>query len=164
MKIRKYSDEQLAEAVRSSTSIRQVLRKIELVEAGGNYATVKRQINLLGIDTSHFTGMGHLKGKTHDWANKTPTSEILVEKSTFGGATSKLKARLIREGFFESKCYACKNTSWMGKPIPIELEHINGNRFDNRIENLTILCPNCHAQTTTYRGKNKQQRKENTPC
>jgi 5-methylcytosine-specific restriction endonuclease McrA len=44
----------------------------------------------------------------------------------------------------------------MEKPAPIELDHINGNHHDNRLENLRILCPNCHAQTDTYRGKNKK--------
>ena len=60
----------------------------------------------------------------------------------------------IKSGIFKHKCYKCNLYEWQSKPIPIELEHINGDHFDNRIENLTILCPNCHALTPTYRGKN----------
>ena len=85
--------------------------------------------------------------------------EILQKNINFG--TNSLKKRLIKENYFEHKCYKCNLTEWNGKPIPIELEHINGDRFDNTIENLTILCPNCHAQTETYRGKNKQKLEKN---
>lgn len=148
-----YDDAKLEEAVKSSTSIRQVLKRLGIVEAGGNYFTVKKKIRELNIDVSHFTGKGHLRGKRNTWSPKIPLDEILVKDSTYG-STSKLKARLIREGRFEKKCYCCNNTDWLGVPIPLELEHRNGDRFDNRIENLTLLCPNCHALTPTYRGRN----------
>ena len=65
-----------------------------------------------------------------------------------------LKKRLIKEKGFEHKCYKCNLTEWQGKTIPIELEHINGIHSDNRIENITFLCCNCHALTDTYKGKN----------
>lgn len=78
--------------------------------------------------------------------------KILVENSTY--QSFKLKNKLLKEGLKECKCEKCNNTEWLGKPIPLELHHINGDRTDNRIENLQILCPNCHAQTDNYRGKN----------
>ena len=81
-------------------------------------------------------------------------SEYLVENSVV--QSFKLKGRLIAEGLKEHKCECCGITEWNGKPAPIELDHINGNHHDNRLENLRILCPNCHAQTDTYRGKNKK--------
>lgn len=68
--------------------------------------------------------------------------------------SSKLRPRLIDEGVFEHKCYSCNLQEWLGNKIPLELEHINGICNDHRIENLTLLCPNCHALTSTYRGKN----------
>jgi hypothetical protein len=151
---RKYTDDQFIEAVKNSFSIRSVLSKIGIRPTGGNYEVAKRRIIDLGLDISHFTGKGHLAGKTHNWAKKTPTNEILIKNSNHGITTHKLKNRLIKEGYFDRKCYGCGRTKWEGQDIPIELEHKNGNRFDNRIENLTILCPNCHALTKTYRGKN----------
>jgi Zn finger protein HypA/HybF involved in hydrogenase expression len=80
----------------------------------------------------------------------------LIKDSVHGGSSSSLRIRLIKEKYFEHKCYCCNNTLWLDKPIPLELEHVNGDKFDNRIENLTLLCPNCHALTPTYRGKNKK--------
>lgn len=65
-----------------------------------------------------------------------------------------LKLRLIEEGILESKCSICGLSEWNGKEIPIELDHINGVHSDNRLINLRILCPNCHAQTDTYCAKN----------
>jgi hypothetical protein len=64
----------------------------------------------------------------------------------------------LKEKIFEYRCYKCNNVEWLGQPISLELEHKNGNHFDNRLENLTILCPNCHAQTETYCSKNKRVR------
>ncbi len=65
--------------------------------------------------------------------------------------------RLFKEGIKKEQCENCNNTHWLNKKIPLELDHINGNNTDNRIENLRILCPNCHALTLTYRGKNKKK-------
>lgn len=82
-----------------------------------------------------------------------PLSEILVENSNFVNSNN-LRKRLIKEGVKEYRCECCKLTEWLGKPIALELHHINGVKSDLRIENLMILCPNCHAITDNYRGKN----------
>lgn len=147
-----YNEEDLREAVKTSTSIRQVLDKLNIVPAGGNYQTTNRRIQKLNIDTSHFTGQAWNKGKII--GPKRLIEEYLKENSVV--QSFKLKNRLIAEGLKEHKCECCGITEWMGKPAPIELDHINGNHHDNRLENLRILCPNCHAQTDTYRGKNKK--------
>lgn len=148
-----YTDEEFIEAVKTSLSIRQVLSKLGLVEAGGNYRQVKRKAKILGVDLSHFTGQAHLKGQSHSWAKKISLDDILVKDSTYNGH---LRQRLLKEKIFDEKCYKCGITEWLGQRISLELEHKNGDRFDNRIENLIILCPNCHSQTKYYRGRNKK--------
>lgn len=149
----KYTEEEFEYAVKSSYSLRGVLKMIGLQPAGGNYETAKRRIKKLNLDISHFTGQGHLNGKTHNWTKSKSLDEILVNDSSYSN-TSKLRKRLIKCKIFEEKCYNCGKTLWLGEPIPLELEHKNGVKTDNRLENLTLLCPNCHAFTDTYRGKN----------
>jgi hypothetical protein len=146
-----YSEQELRDAVKSSGSLRQVLQKLNIVAAGGNYETTKRRISRYGIDTSHFHGQLWSKGKS--LGSRRPIEEYLVEGKLV--QSHKLKLRLISEGLKQHKCECCGITEWNGQPTPIELDHIDGNRYNNTIENLRILCPNCHAQTDTYRGKNK---------
>jgi Zn finger protein HypA/HybF involved in hydrogenase expression len=85
--------------------------------------------------------------------DKFPLEQVLVKDSIY--QSNKLRIRLIKEGYFEHKCYTCNLAIWNELPIPLELEHKNGINSDHRLENLTLICPNCHAQTITYRGKNR---------
>lgn len=132
----------------------ELLRLFGIKVTGGNYATMRRHILRFDIDTSHWSGQGWLKGRTHNWSPKIPLKEIMVKDSTYA-SFSHLRSRLFEEKIFEKKCYKCGIIKWLNQSAPLQLEHINGNKFDNRIENLTILCCNCHALTETYAGKNK---------
>ena len=85
---------------------------------------------------------------------KIPTNEILEGKHPYY-QTLKLKKRLIKEGIKENKCDICEITEWNGKPISMQLDHIDGNSHNHKLENLRMTCPNCHSQTETYCGKNK---------
>lgn len=147
-----WSFEDLEKAVEENISLEAVLRFLNLKLTGGNRKTVSNYIKLLELDISHFKGQGWAKGRAIP-RDKTPLSEILVD-CNYTTNSHRIKLRLIDEGLFERKCYNCNLQEWLGNPIPIELDHINGVNHDYRIGNLTILCPNCHALTPTYRAKN----------
>lgn len=154
MSKRKWTDEQFIKAVASSLSYAEVIRKLGLKPAGSNYDTVKRKISELNLDTSHMTGQAWNQGERYRIIQPAkPLSEILVEHSTWVN-TNNLRKRLLKEGLKEHKCECCGRSEWLGKPIALELHHVNGIKDDLRIENLIILCPNCHAFTDNYRGKN----------
>ena len=147
----KYTKEKLIEICNKSYSYRQCLSHMGLKPAGGNYACLKNKIKEYGIDISHFTLQGWNKGKKI--GPKRCLSEYLSNKQTI--QSYKLKKRLLEEKVFEHKCYSCNESSWLKYSIPLELHHIDGNNSNNSLSNLTLLCPNCHALTDNYRGKNK---------
>jgi hypothetical protein len=149
---RAYDRQQLEDAVKASCSIADALGRLGLFPGGANYRSFNSRITKYGIDISHFSGKGYLKGKTHNWAVKTPLEDLLVNGST--ASNGRLKSRLLKAGLLENKCYSCGITKWLDKPAPLELEHKNGVNNDNRLENLELLCANCHAFTPTYRGRN----------
>lgn len=68
--------------------------------------------------------------------------------------SNKLRIKLLKEGLKQPICERCKNSEWQGQLIPLEVHHIDGNKSNNELHNLQLLCPNCHALTPTYRGKN----------
>ena len=150
---RRYSDKELQEAVQNSDSIAETLRQLGIKPAGGNYETIKKRIAEAEIDISHFTGQGWLSNQKNHIISKRSLEEILIENSTYKGS-SHLRNRLLKEEIFESYCQNCGLDMWLEQPIPLELHHVNGDKFDNRLENLQLLCPNCHALTENYRGKN----------
>jgi hypothetical protein len=157
MRKRGYTDQDIIEAVRASFSIAQVLRLLRLSPTGCNYKGMYAYFSRLGLDTSHFTGQGHLKGKNHSWTPRRPLTEILVERSTYRD-NSKLKRRLLREGLLLNRCYECgQEPFWHGKLLVLVLDHINGKSSDYRIENLRLLCPNCNSQQDTFAGRNKRR-------
>lgn len=145
----KYTKEQLEEACKQAKSYRNVMSQLGLKEAGGNYATIKQKIVKYQIDISHFTGKGWNKNLVFKPNPPIPTSELLINNSNY--QSHKLRKRLLKENYFEYKCYNCNLTEWMNQPITLELEHIDGNHTNNQIENLTLLCPNCHSLTPSWR-------------
>jgi hypothetical protein len=152
---RRYTDQQLTNTVRDSHSIARVLKILGLSPTGCNYKAMYRHFKRLGLDTSHFTGQGHLKGKRHSWTPCRPLHEILVENTDYRD-NNKLKRRLLREGLLHNRCYECEmEPLWQGKPLVFVLDHINGNCADYRLENLRLLCPNCNSQQPTFAGRNK---------
>jgi Zn finger protein HypA/HybF involved in hydrogenase expression len=136
----------------------QLLKSLGIAPCGGNYRNLNDLIGKNSIDITHFKGKGWSKGLSGIIRTKIPLEKILVKNSTYTNSNG-LRKRLIKEGIFEKKCYECNRTIWNDKEIPLELEHKNGDKRDNRIENLTIMCPNCHALTPFYRGRNINNKK-----
>lgn len=164
MKRIQYTKEELQEAASRSFSIAGMCRALGLIPEGGNYRTIHRLIKENNLDTSHFTGQLWSKGKTLEDPKYHKTQISLKEILETGRVyqSSKLAKRLILEGYKEHKCEMCGNSEWLSSPISLELHHINGNHDDNHLENLQLLCPNCHATTDTYRGSNRKDTKKTT--
>ena len=152
MKKRSWSVEQLKNAVKNSLSYRQVLAKLGLREAGGNYEQIKKYIREYKLDIKHFKGRGWNAGLRGIGKPRIPLEQILNEGTYF--QSFKLKKRLFSAELKQQKCERC---GWAEKTkdgyLPLELDHINGDRHDNRLENLRILCPNCHSLTPHHRGR-----------
>lgn len=157
MKRRSWTKEQLILAVKNSLSYRQVLIKLGLREAGGNYEQVKKYIFEYKLSIDHFRGRAWNRGMTGIGKPLISLKEILVEGSHF--QSFKLKKRLFAEGLKPRYCEEC---GWAkiseGGYLPLELDHINGDHRDNRLENLRVLCPNCHSLKPTHRGRNIHKR------
>ncbi len=153
---RSWTIDELRNAVYNSKSYRQVLVRLKLRPAGGNYDQLKKYIVQYKIKTTHFTGQAWNKGMSGVGKPQRTFGEILISHSYY--QSYKLKPRLIAAGMKPGYCEHC---GWAEKTVdgytPLELDHINGDRHDNRMENLRILCPNCHSLTPTYRGRGKRK-------
>lgn len=162
MALRKYDKEWLEELCKDSFSLAEVLKKAGRKQGGGAQETLKKKILEFGIDTSHFTGQGWSRGKTKDTDSRISSRErysiedIFIEQSPY--TRSVARDYIIRHELIPYSCAFCGNTGiWRGKKIALQLDHINGVNNDHRLNNLRWLCPNCHATTDTFSGKNAKQ-------
>lgn len=154
-----YSNERLQEIVPRCISYAQVIKELGLKAGGGTQALLKVRLKEAGIDTSHFLGQGHLRSGHHGWARKAPIGLLLVKNGPRNGRNT-LKRRLLEDGLLRNECYLCGLLPrWKDKPLVLVLDHINGIRNDNRLENLRLLCPNCNSQTDTFAARNKGRKK-----
>jgi len=152
----KYQKETIEKAVEKSLSIAQVCKILSIRPCGGNYKTLKEKFKQWKISTSHFTGSAWNQGERFtNFGKRHELSDVLIKNSPFK-STNHLKLRLYKEGFKEKRCEECGIENWNGKEINFELDHVNGVNDDNRMINLKILCPNCHSQTPTFRGRKKK--------
>lgn len=133
-----WNKNRVEQAIKNNTCYMDVLRELNISTQGNNQATLKRKIEEFNIDTSHFTYISKTKG------NK---QYVKVE-----------------EHLKEQKCEICGLTEWQGKPIVLQLHHVNGNPTDNRLENLQILCSNCHSQTDNFCGSANKTEKPKYYC
>lgn len=144
----------VCELIKNLDNINQVCKALNKKATNTNKIAIEKIISKYNIDISHFK---------IDYSNrriqKKNDDEVFIENSTY--TTSNLKKRLIKSGYKIYECERCHNTMWEGHPIPLQVHHINGNHQDNRLENLQLLCPNCHALTDSYCGKNMNKYKKN---
>lgn len=135
------------EVCKTSLTMAQAAKKL-----GIHFNSFKKRALELNCYFTNQSGKGTNKKTTF----RHKLEDILVENSSY--QSHKLKNRLIKEGLKEHKCENCNNTEWLGQPIPIELHHIDGDDSNNLLENLQLLCPNCHSLTETFRAKNKKSK------
>ncbi|MFJ4983134.1 HNH endonuclease signature motif containing protein [Streptomyces sp. NPDC088732] len=147
----RHTEQRLRAVVRESTSIADVVRRLGISPVGGNQAHIGRRIARLGIDTSHFTpNAGPRRPRVR-------LADRLVLGTPVDGriASHRLHRYLLSSGV-RDRCAMCgTGPERNGRPLRLEVDHVNGDWWDNRPGNLRLLCPNCHAATDTYRGRKR---------
>ncbi|QNP72465.1 HNH endonuclease [Streptomyces roseirectus] len=149
----KWTREVLEPAVAASTNMYEVLRRLGLEAVGGHHTHISRRIKAYGIDTSHFRTPAR-RGERR--RSRDPES-LLVEQPPGGRRvhSDRLRRALAASGVPE-QCALCGiEAVWLGEPLPLEVDHVDGDWRNNRVGNLRLLCPNCHSTTDSYRGRGK---------
>lgn len=162
--ITKYTKEIIEKAVKNSKCYADVMRNVGIIPQAGNFKNIKKHIEFYKVDVSHFLSPGELsvirisQGKNlppNHYAKKNVSEYFKIGNSVKG---ERLKKGLFEEGYKEKKCEKCgQNEDWYGEKIVLILDHVNGNHFDNRLENLRILCPNCDSTLDTYCSRNRKK-------
>ncbi|MEU9160335.1 HNH endonuclease signature motif containing protein [Streptomyces sp. NPDC048424] len=153
----KWTREVLAEAVAASTTMCEVLRRLGLEVVGGHHTHISRRVKAFGIDISHFklpSPAGRLQ------VRRTPEALLVKQDGAHARRvqSEQLKWALRAQGAPE-QCARCGiEARWRGHPLPLEVDHIDGDWRNNQAGNLRLLCPNCHSTTDTYRGRGKGRR------
>lgn len=143
--------------VEINKTLADILRFFGLHVGAGNYKTLKRRIQEENINIDHIPlGRNHNNGRIFGPLPRIPLEQILIKNSTYNHGAH-IKKRLFDANLLQNKCYICGQLPiWNNEPLVLQLDHINGIHNDNRIENLRILCPHCHTQTTTFNGRNNK--------
>ena len=148
----------IIKAVKNNYCYRDVLRELSIPVSGNNTTTLKRKIQQYNIDISHFTFRP---------SKRLSIKNVTIERylnNEIKISSAKLKERLLNEGLKTNKCEKCGLSEWNGMPLVIQLHHIDGNRNNNSLDNLEMLCPNCHSQTENYCGNSNKQAKQKYYC
>ena len=157
-KLYQFTPSELQKLLDESNSYSDLLRKINMNPKGGNHKTLKKIIQEFNLDETQLN-INKSIAKITPNKIKIPIEDIVMKNEHPNYQPFKLLKRLIKEGYKEHKCERCGLTEWQGQPIPLQLHHKNGVHTNNLLNNLEVLCPNCHALTDTYCGKNLKKKK-----
>jgi hypothetical protein len=144
-------DDVFIKAIENAVTVRNALELMGSAISGNSYAIFWRRVERLNINTDHLN-VRHWRSDRKPNPSR-PVSYYLQFEGPVVQSTL-LKKRLIKEGLLNEKCYKCGVIEWCGDRLTLHLDHIDGYKFNNQLENLRLLCPNCHSQTDTYAGKN----------
>jgi hypothetical protein len=152
----KYTKEKLSPVVCESKSFAEVIRKLGLRQCGGTQSNISRRVKLYGLDTSHFLGQrrGRIRKQLLHW------SQILVRDRSLkrGREHAALLRRAMLEAGFVHRCERCGCLpEWQGKPLVLQIDHIDGDTLNNEPDNVRFICPNCHSQTPNFGSKNRNR-------
>lgn len=157
----RYTDEEARQAIANSYSWSEALRKLGYCHTGANPRTLKKRAREWGISTEYFDRYARLRDAARRLSP--PLEEILVRGSTYSQAA--LKRRLYEAGLKRPQCELCgQDENWRGRRMSMILDHVNGVRDDNRLENLRIVCPNCAATLDTHCGRKNRNTRSARPC
>jgi hypothetical protein len=149
-----WSDEDLRQALPGVRSVSEVMRRLGLsANAHRERQRIVARIEQLDLSVDGLRGRAWARGRRGGGRPARPLEDLLVAGRELG-STSGLKRRLLAESVFDPRCRGCGLEEWRGGPIPLQLDHIDGDRTNNLLSNLRLLCPNCHALTDTYCGRN----------
>lgn len=152
MRNSKYTKEYIKEFIFDCCSIRCVLRNLGLKPDGGHKG-LRELIQEVLIELKQYKGQAHARGKFGEYYIRKSNDELFCKSSRTSWWN--LKMALFNRGIKKKQCESCKLSEWMGKPIPLELHHVDGDKYNNELSNLQILCPNCHTFTDNYKIKNR---------
>jgi hypothetical protein len=151
----KWTREILVEAVAASTTMREVLGRLGLDVVGGHHTHISRKVQALGIDVSHF----RTRSTSHARTPRTPEELLVVLEPGQGRVPGDRLRRAMTALGAEERCAGCGIATWRGRPVRLEVDHVDGDWRNNRRANLRFLCPNCHSTTDSYRGRAKGRRR-----
>lgn len=141
--------EQFINLIQLSKSRSEIFDKLKMRKSGASFKILNRRIAKEGTSTDHFLNGGYFSGQ-----KKKMDESIFVKGDR--NITSTVRLRLLRNKKIEYKCSICGVADfWRNKPIALELDHIDGDRYNNQLDNLRFLCPNCHSQTDTFCRKKR---------